>query len=758
MLVACGGGGVTGGANTSTPILTVTGTGATGLAISGATVTAKCKVGMGTAITQADGSYSLPIADGQLPCILQITNPVDGAKLHTVAFGTGSAATANITPLTEMATARVLGSEPNVFFAAFDVAVATQKISSNAVQSAVTDVGLVLTGTVDTTALGNFISTPLKAATQGNPNSGDIQDKLLDALKLKLSSANVATLVTALANNQTTDAIKQTVSNLTTVPSTPPVANAGTAQNVVAGTTVTLDASSSSASSGKTLTYAWTLTSKPAGSSAALSAPTTVKPTFVADLAGNYVASVVVNDGLTNSSVVAVTIMAAVANAPPVANAGGAQNVIAGTLVTLDGSASSDANNDPLTYVWTLTSKPAGSTAILSSSNSAKPTFVTDLAGNYVAGLVVNDGKVNSAGATVSVTATVANAAPVANAGVAQSVTSGSVVTLDGSGSTDANGDSLTYAWNLTSKPLGSSAVLSSISATKPTFTADGSGIYVATLVVNDGKVNSTAATVTVTATPSTATTLSSFSPNLGPVGQWVYVYGSNFVSGQTTISMGGVSSIPTTLYDSSSLGFTVPLGAAGTTNIVVTSPNGSATSTQTFTVGVPVGLPTITQITADLGPVGQLVGIYGSNFVNGQTMVTMGGVSSIPTQVGSPGYLQFTVPLGATGISNVVVTTPNGSATSAQTFTVGVPTGAPTVTSITPTAASVGQTVYVYGTNFVGGQTTISVGGLSSIPTNLGNASGLNFTVPVGASGTTTIVVTTPNGTARSSQTFTVQ
>ena len=87
----------------------------------------------------------MTISDGQLPCILRITNPVDGIKLHSVVFGIGSTANANVTPLIEMATARVLGSEPHVFFVAFDVAVvavAVQNIASATVQVTQTDIGL----------------------------------------------------------------------------------------------------------------------------------------------------------------------------------------------------------------------------------------------------------------------------------------------------------------------------------------------------------------------------------------------------------------------------------------------------------------------------------------------------------------------------------------------------------------------------------------------------------------------------------------
>lgn len=398
-----------------------------------------------------------------------------------------------------MATARVLGSEPNVYFAAFDAADAVQKITSIRVQAAQTDIGLILTGTVETAALGDFISAPLKAATQGSPTTGDAHDKLLDALKRNLTSTQIGTLTTALAGNQTTDAIKQTVASMKGGGvSTPvaPVANAGAGQSVIAGTTVTLDASTSSATAGKSLTYAWTLTSKPAGSSATLAAPTSAKPTFVTDVAGSYVASVIVNDGTTASSAAAVTITASVANAAPVANAGVAQNVVTGTVVTLDGSASSDANGDSLTYAWTLTAKPAGSSAALSSPTSRKPTFTADAAGTYVGTLTVNDGKVSSTAATVNITAAVANVAPVANAGVAQKIWVGSFVTLDGGASSDANGDSLTYSWSLISKPSGSAATLTGATSTISTFTVDLVGTYVASLVVNDGKVNSSASTI----------------------------------------------------------------------------------------------------------------------------------------------------------------------------------------------------------------------------------------------------------------------
>ena len=92
-------------------------------------------------------------------------------------------------------------------------------------------------------------------------------------------------------------------------------------------------------------------------------------------------------------------------NHPPVANAGIPQSVSVGVMVYLDGSASLDPDLDPLTYSWTLTTKPPGSAATLVAATSVSPSFIADIAGTYVATLVVNDGLVG-ASATVTITAT----------------------------------------------------------------------------------------------------------------------------------------------------------------------------------------------------------------------------------------------------------------------------------------------------------------------------------------------------------------
>jgi hypothetical protein len=95
------------------------------------------------------------------------------------------------------------------------------------------------------------------------------------------------------------------------------------------------------------------------------------------------------------------------------------------------------------------------------------------------------------------------NRAPVAEAGPAQNVSTGSTVTLDGSGSTDPDGDPLTYAWAQTAGPA---VTLSSASAVRPTFTAPATASTLTfALTVGDGQATATdSVTVTVTAPPPT--------------------------------------------------------------------------------------------------------------------------------------------------------------------------------------------------------------------------------------------------------------
>ena len=93
------------------------------------------------------------------------------------------------------------------------------------------------------------------------------------------------------------------------------------------------------------------------------------------------------------------------------------------------------------------------------------------------------------------------NQPPIANAGPDQTVIPGTAITLNGSASSDPDGDALTFAWTLMSKPAGSAAALTGSTTVTPHFTADIAGVYVIRLVVNDGSASSAPDQVSVTAT-----------------------------------------------------------------------------------------------------------------------------------------------------------------------------------------------------------------------------------------------------------------
>ncbi|MBU4263973.1 MAG: hypothetical protein KKC76_19125, partial [Proteobacteria bacterium] len=275
-----------------------------------------------------------------------------------------------------------------------------------------------------------------------------------------------------------------------------PIANAGQDQTVFVSDPVQLDGSGSTDPDGDTLTYSWSLTSKPEGSSAALSDPSLQKPTFTADLPGTYVAQLIVNDGTLDS--LADTVVVSTENSKPVSNAGTDQSAYVGDTVTLDGSGSSDADGHALTFKWSFTSKPSESVAALSDPSAVNPTFLMDKAGTYVAQLIVNDGTMDSD--PDSVTISTLNNTPVASAGMDQVVLAGRTVSLNGSGSSDVDGNPLTYQWTLISRPSGSASALSNPATVAPSLTTDLAGDYVVQLIVNDGTENSDPDTVKITA------------------------------------------------------------------------------------------------------------------------------------------------------------------------------------------------------------------------------------------------------------------
>ena len=277
-----------------------------------------------------------------------------------------------------------------------------------------------------------------------------------------------------------------------------PVANAGDDFTALVKKSVLLNGTASSDVDGDTLAFKWSIVSRPDGSTVELSEPNTPQPSLLIDYPGNYVIQLIVNDGFADSP--PDNVMITTENSKPVADAGADQTVFVTDLVKLDGSNSSDVDLDALTYQWSISAKPAQSSATLSNPASERPSIKIDYPGNYVIQLIVNDGKADSLADTVVITTQ--NSRPVANAGADDVAVVGVKLKLNGSQSLDADFDSLDYQWSVIAKPDAGNPVLVNENTSTPEFTADIPGTYILQLIVYDGSLPSEPDTVVVEVAP----------------------------------------------------------------------------------------------------------------------------------------------------------------------------------------------------------------------------------------------------------------
>jgi len=167
----------------------------------------------------------------------------------------------------------------------------------------------------------------------------------------------------------------------------------------------------------------------------------------------------------------------------PVANAGSDFSVQEGDTAQLNGTASYDYDNDPLTYTWT---PPTG--IVLDDSSSPAPVFKAPWVSKdtpLTFTLVVNDGTDDSDPDQVTVTVLQLNQPPVADAGEDKSYIEGSSVELNGNNSYDPDGDPLSYKWSSLDGIVLFNSTGISPSFILPQVTVNTS--YRFTLVVNDG-------------------------------------------------------------------------------------------------------------------------------------------------------------------------------------------------------------------------------------------------------------------------------
>ena len=215
---------------------------------------------------------------------------------------------------------------------------------------------------------------------------------------------------------------------------------------------------------------------------------------------GNYVVSLVVSDGVNKSEPDKIELVVSTRNAPPVANIlpppGG--KVMVDESVVLDGSASSDPDNDKLTFKWR---KVEGKGEIGLDGIDKDKVSVKGIAPGVVKiELIVNDGKVDSEPAVIDLRVAKPGQKPVAMIEGPVTASLGALVELNGEKSNDPDGSPISFIW--AQGPEGGPDIKvrgTELRMPKVTFKADRAGKYVLTLeIINTDGVKSDPATHTV--------------------------------------------------------------------------------------------------------------------------------------------------------------------------------------------------------------------------------------------------------------------
>ena len=439
-------------------------------------------------------------------------------------------------------------------------------------------------------------------------------------------------------------------------PNVPPNANAGQDQTAQVGTVVLLDGRGSQDPDNgpQPLTFQWSFVAVPSESiltTTDLQGATTPLANFTPDVVGVYRVGLQVSDGR-DASQAEVQITVALPNVPPNANAGLPMVVQLGAAATLNGTASHDPDNgpQPLTYQWTLVSKPVASgltNASIQDATTATASFTPDVAGIYILRLDVSDGALSDF-AQVLVKA---NVAPVAvddtfDARQDQPLTVLAPGVL--SNDTDGNNDPLTVV-------LGNT-----VSHGALTLNADGSFTYTPTTgflgtdsftyQANDGSVDSNIAAVTVTVSQGSPTAIT-LTPNpltltpsttgsvtvaltrpAGPAGQVVTLLSSN----------SAVASVPPSVTIPANASSTAVTVTAGTTPGAATL-SASAPGLTGGSTTVNVRCPTLT-----VTPPGVTTGIINVPF--SQSFSQSGALGTATFTVAS-GTLPTGLTLAASGL-----------------------------------------------------------------------------------------------------------
>lgn len=414
-------------------------------------------------------------------------------------------------------------------------------------------------------------------------------------------------------------------------------------------------------------------------------------------------------------------------NNPPkaIANVNPAE-VTVGQPVTLDGSNSSDPENQQLSFRWILTGAPTGSRATVAEPTAQKTSLTPDIPGEYKVQVEVGDGKTKVKSVEVVFRASEgSNTPPVAKAGSDIQKEPGETVQLDGSGSTDPDGDKLTYLWKFVNKPDGSVAVLENPDTEKPSFKADKEGRYIIELEVADTRkaTNTDRVTVEVLKDLYLEPEVTSVTPATGTIETTIdiVIRGDKFAQ-DAKVSVGN-KSYPATFVSRQELKASLDLSGLtpGDAELTVVNPSGKRSKPVTFRVQ-DIPIPELTKLDPDFSFEGVkevTIKVIGKNFVS--TSEVLFTTTPLLTTFKSETELEAKLNLSqiAKGEYSIAVRSPGGRLSNNKLpFKVLEPMPAPVLNVLNPPSGNAGERIdfSVHGTGFSEGAVIVFEG--KEIPT----------------------------------------
>ena len=306
------------------------------------------------------------------------------------------------------------------------------------------------------------------------------------------------------------------------------------------------------------------------------------------------------------------------------------------------------------TYQWQSSTSSGGTYSNISGATSNTYTPTTSDYNTYLKVAITVTNTSGTATQTSTATAAVAAGTPTIT-GISPSngpLTAGTSVTITGTNFQGVTGVKF-------GSTAGTSVVVASPTSITVSSPAGSAGSVDVTVTNGTGtSATSSADVFTYVAAP----TITSLSATSGPIAgnTTTTITGTN-LTGTSSVTVGGVAATLGTI-TSTTVVITTPAGTAGSQDVVLVTRGGTATKTSGFIYYV---APTITSLSVTSGPLagGTAITITGTNLL-GTTGVTVGGVAATLGTITSTSVVITTTTGSSSGLKDVVLTTPGGSAT----------------------------------------------------------------------------------------------